>query len=534
MKNIVILFISGVYLLGCSDNQKVKDSSYALGELQHQFTISNKAESSFEKGLLLLHSFEYEDSREAFQQAISEDASEIMGYWGEAMTHYQALWGLQDVEKGRLVLSKLGENKEERLTKISDPLEMDFWLGVEILYGEGELKERNSAYARHMGELYEKYPANQEVAAFYALALMWAEDTYGDDREISSRVASGILQENPNHPGALHYMIHIYDHPDYADNAQEAADLYSKVAPDATHALHMPSHIYLALGMWNDVVASNEISYAASVRRMERKELSDASRGFHSFAWLHYGYLQQNRLDKATELLKDMYVLTEKAGTPSARGYLLSMQNAQIVTLGYLPDKRAPMSVQYDDLGLRSKAMWHMTSAFYASKSNDALKIKQETDTLEIHIEAARLLITDEGVAMCAAGPTRYAPTKFSIIEAEVVVEEMKALYAQVSGDAGTLEAHLKKAVSLEDQLPPPVGPPDVVLPSYEMYGQWLLENGRAEEALDFFNKSLKRTPNRLNALQGKLKALKNLAREQEALEAEQLIATFASSDPVS
>src|SRR5690606_14723256 len=176
-------------------------------------------------------------------------------------------------------------------------LEKDFWQGLEILFGDGELKERNELFAGHMTSLYNKYPGNEEVAAFYAISLLWAGGP-GFDQEkslLSSRVADGILKENPNHPGALHYKIHALDHPELAGEARHAADLYARVAPDATHALHMPSHIYLALGLWDHVVSSNEASYAASVARLERKNLGDESRGYHSYAWLHYGYLQQGR-----------------------------------------------------------------------------------------------------------------------------------------------------------------------------------------------------------------------------------------------
>ncbi|MCF6223634.1 MAG: hypothetical protein L3J34_07890 [Flavobacteriaceae bacterium] len=152
-----------------------------------------------------------------------------------------------------------------------------------------------------MKKLNLKYPDNHEVKAFYALSLLGSVSD-GRDDEIygkGAKIAQGIIEENPNHPGALHYLIHSYDDPKHANLALDAAYSYAKVAPDASHALHMPSHIFVAMGMWDEVVKSNENSYQASVNRMERKKLDNDARGYHAFHWLEYGYLQQNRFEDA-------------------------------------------------------------------------------------------------------------------------------------------------------------------------------------------------------------------------------------------
>ena len=149
-----------------------------------------------------MHSFEYEDAQEAFQAALEKDSTEVMAHWGEAMTHYKALWGLQNEEAGRAVINRLGEDQDTRLASIEDELERDFWQALETLYGEGSLDERNKAYADFMGTLYEKYPGNQEVAAFYSLGLMWSVDG-GRDAEVfdlSSHIAEGILIGTGNSP----------------------------------------------------------------------------------------------------------------------------------------------------------------------------------------------------------------------------------------------------------------------------------------------------------------------------------------------
>ena len=497
-------------LMNCSDQAKKPQESSSLGSLQHQFTISEAARTDFEKGLLLLHSFEYDDARDEFQRALKADSTEVMAYWGEAMTHYKALWRLQDVDAGRAVMSKLGSTEEDRLSKAENELEKDFWKGVELLYGEGELNERNRAYSDHMATLYKKYPNNQEVAAFYALGLMWSVPL-GRDAEVfdkSAQVVAGILEENPNHPGALHYMIHAYDDPNYAQLAINAADKYAKVAPDATHALHMPSHIYLALGMWSDVVSSNEASYQASVNRLERKGLGDAARGYHSYSWLHYGYLQQERQQDAHRLLKDMVGYAQKSPTRQARGYWISMQNAYLTDAHHWSNEIDPIIVSRHDLGLISQAGHRFFQGRMAYLKGDSETISAQMDSLDMEIAAAEMLVTSDGITLCSAGTTRYAPNRTDIQRSQVMWNQLKAYKAILANDQEEAEQAMQKATKIEASTGYSFGPPDVPYPSFEQYGYWLLDQDRPEEALAQFDNSLVRMPKRTNALRGKKLAL--------------------------
>lgn len=526
--NSVQLIAIIVFLSSCQTDKPVKEVS-SLGILNHQFSISDKASSSFEKGLLLLHSFEYDDAREAFQEAIVQDSTELMAYWGEAMSHYKALWGLQDVEAGRTVMNQIGPDKDKRMALAEDELEKGFWRGVEILYGEGTLPERNKAYAKHMAGFYDRYPKNQEVAAFYALGLMWSVEG-GRDAEVfdlSAKVVSGILDENPNHPGALHYLIHANDDPDYAQFSKIAANKYAKVAPDATHALHMPSHIYLALGMWNDVVSSNEASYSASVARMERKGLDDGARGYHSYAWLHYGYLQQGRVDKAEQLLKDMQTYTGNKETRGAKSYLIAMQSAQIVESGKWPETLSPMYVDYNNLGLSSKARQHFLKAQFAFVDGDTKTIQNQIDTVQIKIQAAEFVVSEGAISICSAGPTRYAPRQSDIDRANVMVNQMQAMIAMLSEDDTLAEKHLRKATETETLTEYSYGPPDIIYPSFEQYGEWLLAKNRADDAIVQFDKSLATAKNRAKALKGKQRALNMLGRSQEAEDIQVILNEF-------
>ena len=219
----------------------------------------------------LLHNFEYDDALTAFEEATAQDSTEVLTHWGEAMCHYKALWRLQNTEEGKAILARLGNTEAERLASIKDPIKKDMWKIVELMYGEGNFEERNKKISQHLASLHEQHPNHQEIAVFYALSLIWATEEYGDgseDLRLAASIADKVIKVNSLHPGALHYKIHALDGPITAKDALDAADAYAKVAVDAAHALHMPSHIYLALGEWEGVVKSNQVSYDASVARM--------------------------------------------------------------------------------------------------------------------------------------------------------------------------------------------------------------------------------------------------------------------------
>lgn len=523
MKSLHFLFLP-LLVFACSNPKPVAENNSHLGELNHQFAISSKAKADFDQGLLLLHSFEYDDAREAFEKALDADPDEVMTYWGLAMTHYKALWGLQDVDAGRAIMERLGKSTTERLAKAENQLERDFWTGVEILYGEGELKERNQRYVEHMEQVYQANPNNHEVAAFYSLGLMWAGYDDQENLSKSSAVAKSIIEENPTHPGALHYMIHANDNPEFAIEAITAANDYAKVAPDAAHALHMPSHIYVALGMWQEVVSSNRESYDASLKRVKQKQLNGKARGYHSMAWLHYGHLQLGNYDKATAILEEM--INYHADGTSSKSYLIMMQNQHRIEAGTWPEKLEFQDINESSLkiGMEGKAKIHFLKSLLAYDQKDVAAVAEEAAALETHWEASKLLVNEEGVSMCSAGPTRYAPNKENLTRTAVVIHQIKAMAAMLAEDAVTAEAQLLKAVAMEEEAGYDPGPPFIAYPSFEQYGDWLLEQKRFEEAVDMFDKSLAQRTNRTKALRGKLLALQALGQEDQAAEVEGLI----------
>ncbi len=527
-------------IMSCTSKQQAKDSTESsdvvLGNLEHSFTLSATTQEKFDEGLLLLHNFEYDDALTAFEEATALDSTEVLTHWGEAMCHYKALWKLQNTDKGKTIVSRLGNTKEDRLATINDPLKKGMWEIVEIMYGGGDFEDRNKQIKEHLATLHKQYPGHQEIASFYALSLIWATEEYGDgseDLRLAANIADSIIKVNPSHPGALHYKIHALDGPTSAKDALDAANQYAKVASHAAHALHMPSHIFLALGEWNSVVNSNQESYDASVKRMTEQELTEGARGYHSLAWMHYGLLQQGKYARAEKVLNDMLTLVPKDPTKGARGYLLGMQSRQLAESGKVNELTTlDLNIKVDDIGIIAKSVRSFLRVQLAFENENIQTIQNEIDWLSPKIYMDSLQIKDSGIAMCAAGNSRYAPNENSIKIAQVLLCQMEGLKASLKGDQTLFETKMKKAVQLEENTNFPTGPPRITKPSFEQYGEWLLENGRYDEAKKQFDIALLRMPKRAKSLKGKYTALMALDQSKEAEKVQiELQSIYSESD---
>lgn len=484
-----------------SCKQEKKQESY-LGIVNIEVSGNEEAIPHFEKGLLLLHSFEYVDSREAFLQAQKTDPEMLMSYWGEAMTYNHPLWSEQDYDKGIEALTKL-KNKQSA-ANITE-LENDFIKGIHILYESDSSKvQRDKNYADFMSSLNKKYPDNHEVAAFYALSLLGSvpdgrdEITYGKGADI----ANGILKENPKHPGALHYLIHSYDDPEHAKLALTAADSYSVVAPDASHALHMPSHIYVAMGMWDKVVSSNENSYQASVNRMIAKDLGADGRGFHAYHWLEYGYLQQGRIEDAKKLVNDMKGFTDEAPSKYSRSHMVYLKGTYLVESDQWSSDIANINVDISDLNLTVRSQYRFLEGMKAFKSEDKASLDVILEEIKKDLDKESYLVTYDAATFCS-GANRNTTSPSMLLETEIIMEQLKALRAWLDEDTELTETHLKKTLEIEQDLSYSYGPPVIQKPTHELYADWLLSQGKNQEALEQYQAALAKAPMRRRALAG-------------------------------
>jgi tetratricopeptide (TPR) repeat protein len=488
-------------------------------------TASAEAKPNFEKGLLLLHNFEYDDAAAEFITAQQKDPGFALAYWGEAMTYDHPIWRDLNIEKSRAALNKMGQTPAERISKGKTALEKDFIQGINILFGEGSKPVREKAYAAHMGKMYEQYSGNHDVAAFYALSLLaikkgWNE--WEDYNVQAAEVVNKILAENPNHAGALHYLVHADDHPQHAGKGLNAADKYAKVASYAGHALHMPSHIYLALGMWSDVVRSNEVSWQAGIDRKQNKKLNNDQLNYHAHLWLSYGYLQQGKFSRAKTLIDNQVKYANELSSPRARFHLMEMKGHYLFHTNDWNSAVAELSIKTDDLDPRGQYTSKFLEGyklFYQEKTGDLEKL---IDTFDKTLaKSTQLQKENEDIAIC--GVTRYAnaiPTEGDLKIADKYLKHLRALHAWRLQDNTAAEGFFKEALPKEGSVV--VGPPFFLISPYETYGNFLLATNRPSEAMQQFEKALAASPKRYIGLKGKLaaaKVLKDAATEVKVRE---------------
>lgn len=495
------------------------DRASDLGSVRFETSGAPAAQAPFVRGVLLLHSFEYEDAADEFRAAQAADPAFALAYWGEALTHSHPIWGEEDRDAARAVLERLAPTRAERLAKAPTERERGFLAAVEELFGEGELAERNRAYCRAMEDLRARFPDDLEVAAFTALALLGTSE---NGRQIpiymrAAAVAEEVYAANPLHPGGLHYAIHCYDDPVHAPLGLRMARTYAAVAPAAQHALHMPSHIFVALGMWEESAAANVDSAAAADDRRARKGLGVGARGFHSLYWLLYSDLQLGRRADARRLLDDM-VRDAERGAVRTRYHLAAMRATYLVGTGAWSDGELDaIAVDVDGIELPAAAADLYARGTSALARGDV----PAAEGLLARMAALRAALADElggdVVAAELAAPSgpqccRPAAGAFSDLapgrRAAVVMEaQLEGRIARARGDARAAEELLREAARGEDAMGYDFGPPVVVEPAHELLGELLLELGRPDEALAELDLALARAPRRAKSLLGLARA---------------------------
>ncbi|MCH7975434.1 MAG: hypothetical protein IIC18_02625 [Bacteroidetes bacterium] len=462
----------------------------SLGEVTFPNSGAPEAQERFMRGLLLLHSFEYDDSRVAFQEARQIDPDFAMAYWGEALTHNRPIWQQQDRDAALVVLAEM---PEEARTKVSER-ERAYLATLDVLYGEADKEDRDDAYAVAMGELAAAYPDDLNASTFHALAILGTAHE-GRDFEIYDRagqIALAAFAQNPRHPGAAHYVIHSYDDPLNAEKALEAARAYSEIAPDAPHALHMPSHIYFALGMWDEVAELNRRSFEAARSRDAAAGQPLGGHGWHPLYWLHYAELQRGRFEEARRLFDEARELVESGPTRRGWSSIIAMRANHVIETVDWRGEIASLELPVDEVTAGTAQRDAFVRGLTARALHDASVFQSAVQDVQNFLEGGEEL-----------GPAEQSIAL--MLEGLFLVDQ--------GGVAEGLEL-LREATLLEDQIPTDFGPPNPVKPAHELLGEWLILQSRAgqtpserlklaTEAQDEFEKALTRAPMRLRSLLG-------------------------------
>ena len=453
-----------------------------VGVIDFPTSATGEVQDRFLRGVAILHSFGWLQAREQFHAAQELDPDFAMAYWGESLAYNHPLNSQMDATEPRKALERLAPTRAERLAKAPTDREKGFLNAVEILWGEGEHVERRLGYMEAMEELYEDYPDDPEVAAFYALSMLSA---VGATRDLSGRlnvragtIALKLSKDNNDHPGAVHYTIHSFDDPLHAPLALDAAHRFAEIAAAVSHARHMPTHIFIQHGMWDYVSGHNESAYAAARELWQPGDpMGDAT---HALDWGQYGDLQLGDYEKARlwiQRIEKMASGTFLEGGPSDEGGQARPSGAvSLLKARYIVDTE-----EWAILPITDESSGHelIATGLSAARTGDRAAL-----------EAAEAALDADGGG--------YAGVMHKQVAALLEVDR--------GNEAGAREL-MDQAVETVEAMAPPRGSASPIKPLHELYGEMLAGFGDHEDAAAMFETSLLRMPNRPRSLLGLARA---------------------------
>jgi hypothetical protein len=464
-----------------------------LGKVNFPISCDPAVQPQFSSAVAMLHSFWYEKASDTFARVAEKDPACGMAYWGIAMTYYHPIWeapGPTDLKAGVAAVEKA------RSAGAKTQRERDYIGAIETFYVDSDKVDhriRALAYEKAMEQLQARYPDDREAAVFYALALLATapptDKTYVNQRKAGS-ILEPIFVEQPEHPGVAHYIIHAYDYPALADRALAPARRYTRIAPDSPHALHMPSHIFTRLGLWDESIDSNLASVASAERN------NAPGNELHAKDYLIYAYLQEGRDSEAKNALKA--VLHGRADDPQYMNWLYatSTSPARYAVERHRWSEAAALPVPANTFP-RVRYAWteanlHFARALGASHTGDIEAAQKDLQDLA----AIEGLLTQEN--------NKYWADQVNI-QREIAAAWIT--YAQRKPEDALQQ--MRSAADHEDRTDKHNVTPGVILPARELLGEMLLELKQPAKATIEFETTLRTAPNRFNAMSGAARAAK-------------------------
>jgi hypothetical protein len=489
LKSLLLVFVAFSLASGVSAHEEHQHSSgnpEKIGTVHFPISCKAEVQQPFERAVALLHSFWFEEASKGFTSVTEMDPTCAMGYWGIAMSLWYPLWehptearlkqGSATIEKAKAVGAKT-----ER--------ERDYIAAIEVFYKDSDKldhRTRALAYEKAMEQVHLRYPEDREAAAFYALALdataLPTDKTYANQKKAGA-ILEKIFAEEPDHPGVAHYIIHSYDYPSLASRALPAARSYAKIAPSAPHALHMPSHIFTQLGLWQESIQSNRAAAAAAKDHVMWRDR------LHAMQYLEYAYLQSGQEVEAKGILDELNAIGEVEAANHGTAYAFAM----IPALYTLEQRQWSEAAS---LQPRSSGVPHIEAITYFARGIGSAR---SGNTAQAQADLEKLQSLRDAMIQ---GKEDYWP--------DYVEVQRRAAAAWLAFAEGKNEEALqlmRSAAELEDSTGMNAATSVPLLPAHELLGELLLELHEPTQALQEFEAALQTSPHRFNGLSGAARA---------------------------
>jgi tetratricopeptide (TPR) repeat protein len=444
---------------------------------------------AFNRAVALLHSFQYEQARQAFTEIAGKDPQCAMAQWGVAMSHYHGLWENGDTAAGRAALDKAKQIAAGNAK--TTPREADYIAALAEIYREDgkDAYAHGQAFEQKMGALQAAYPQDDEAAIFHALTLAITapktDKTFANQRRCGE-ILEPLFAREPHHPGIAHYIIHCYDNPVLAEQGLGAARMYAKIAPASAHANHMPSHLFTRVGSWDESISSNlKSADLAAAAEGTSKNGEARDQRLHAMDYLVYAYLQSGRVTKAKAVLDEVNSLPPVAGLTLTGNYASAAIPARYaIELGNW-EQAAQLRVGEGGVAWAQAITWTAIGVGSARSKN-----LERAGQAEQKLAALRDAIAKQNNSYWSS-------------QVEVERREVAAWIAEQNGKSEDALKLARSAAEREESMDKAAVTPGAVTPAREMLAELLLMEHQPRQSLVEYQAVLKIAPNRFNALYG-------------------------------
>ncbi len=516
-------------LVSCKEKNKISQEKISelglkrgdvvlCGSGKNQFGVTNfnsgiplEIKEEFNQGISLLHSFEYDEAEKVFAKIIDTDSQCAMAYWGVAMSNFHLLWAPPNEDE-----IKKGARSIDIATSLitdSDSKEAEYIHAAALLYKNTDKQDHRSrciSYENAMEKIYSKYPDDKEAAIFYALALRASSDPL--DKTFKNQIKAGVIldglyPDQPNHPGIAHYIIHTYDYPELAERALAAARKYASIAPGSAHAQHMPSHIFVRLGLWDECISSNLTSSSSAKCYAESNSLAGHwDEELHVMDYLVYGYLQKGE----NKLAKEQCDYLKTIDQVSPMNFKVAYAFAAIPSRYTLENKlwQEATAIQIHPQYLPwNKFPWQEAILHFA-------RLLGMANTGDFNSARAELLALKSLREILLGQKEKY---KANLVDIQIKTGE-SWLYLKADKDYKKAIELMTVAASMEDATEKDSVTPGEVIPARELLGDMFLQINEPAKALEAYEADLLKHANRFNALYGAALAADKSGNKEKAI----------------